>query len=326
MTDLLAVLVSAIALAVQAGTSTGLPFPEISPALFTIDFGFLGLGKFPIRWYALAYILGIYLGYRYAVSLVKRPHLFGGESPATKNDVDDIITWVTIGIIVGGRLGYVLFYMIPYQWELVADNPLRIFNTLDGGMSFHGGILGVAIALLVMARMKKLNLLSLGDIAGVVAPIGILFGRLANFINAELYGRHTEGPLGVVFPEGRVPGMTPPSYNWDTKEWVYTNAEMARHPSQLYEAFLEGLLPLVVLSILIWKFGALKRKGLVAGLFLLMYGIGRSIVENFRLPDSFASDLPLGLTMGMILSTPMWLGGIWLVWNALKPKPLHQPD
>jgi phosphatidylglycerol:prolipoprotein diacylglycerol transferase len=313
-------------LSMTAVTAGGLPFPEFSPAIFTIDFGFVGLGKFPVRWYALAYILGIYLGYRYAVALATRPKLYGGEAPATKDDIDEIITWVTVGIIVGGRMGYVLFYMIPYQWDRIEQNPLNIFNTLDGGMAFHGGILGVAVALIVMAKMRNLNLLQLGDIAGVVAPIGIMFGRLANFINAELYGRHTDAPLGVVFPEAQIPGMTPPAYNWDTKEWVYSGLEMARHPSQLYEAFLEGLLPLVVLSILIWKFGAMKRKGLIAGLFLLMYGLGRSIVENYRLPDSFASDLPFGLTMGMILSTPMWIGGVWLVWNALKSKPLHQAD
>ncbi|MCL4139135.1 UNVERIFIED_CONTAM: hypothetical protein GTU68_031070 [Idotea baltica] len=312
MTDLAAQLITILSL--FSAAAGGIPFPEVSPAIFTIDFGFIGLGKFPIRWYALAYILGIYLGYRYAVALATRPRLYGGTAPATKDDIDEIITWVTVGIIVGGRMGYVLFYMIPYQWPSIAENPLRIFNTLDGGMSFHGGILGVAISLIVMARVRKLNLLQLGDIAGVVAPIGIMFGRLANFTNAELYGRHTDSPLGVVFPEAQIP------------EWVYSGLEMARHPSQLYEAFLEGLLPLVVLSILIWKFGAMKRKGLVAGLFLLMYGIGRSIVENFRLPDSFASDLPMGLTMGMILSTPMWIGGVWLVWNALKSKPLHQAD
>lgn len=326
MTNLLAIMPDSLGVLALFSAASGLPFPEISPALFTIDFGFIGMGKFPIRWYALAYVLGIYLAYRYAASLIKRPALFGGTSPMTKDDLDDIITWTTIGIIAGGRFGYVAFYMIPYQWESIAENPLRIFNTLDGGMSFHGGILGVFVALALMARARKLNLLALGDIAGVVAPIGILFGRLANFINAELYGRPTDSPLGVVFPEGQVPGMTPPSYNWDAKEWVYNGIEVARHPSQLYEAALEGLLPLVLLSILIWKFGAMKRKGLVAGLFLLMYGFGRSVVENFRLPDSFANDLPFGLTMGMILSTPLWIGGIWLVWNALKPKPLHIED
>ncbi|MEQ8299801.1 MAG: prolipoprotein diacylglyceryl transferase [Hyphomonas sp.] len=319
MTDLL----SLIALPMAAG---GLQFPEMSPALVSIDFGFIGLGTFHLRWYALAYIAGIMLAWQYANALIKRPDKFGGKAPATRDDLDDIMFWIILGIILGGRFGYVLFYMVPYQQDVIAANPLSILKIWDGGMSFHGGLIGVTLAILMIARRRKLDLLPLGDIAGVVAPIGIMFGRLANFINAELYGRKTDSALGMVFPEGYVPGSTPPAYNWVEKQWVYTNQEFARHPSQLYEAVLEGLLPLVVLSILIWKFDALKKHGLIAGLFLLMYGAGRSIVENFRLPDSFASNLPFGLTMGMILSAPMWLGGACLVWNALKPKPLHKPD
>jgi phosphatidylglycerol---prolipoprotein diacylglyceryl transferase len=319
MTDLLTL----IALPMAAG---GLPFPEMSPALVSIDFGFIGLGVFHLRWYALAYIAGIMLAWQYSTALINRPAMFGGKSPATKDDLDDIMFWIILGIILGGRLGYVLFYMVPYQQDVIAANPLSVLKIWDGGMSFHGGLIGVTLAIVMIARRRKLNLLPLGDIAGVVAPIGIMFGRLANFINAELYGRKTDSAFGIVFPEGYVPGSTPPAYNWATGAWVYNDNEFARHPSQLYEAALEGLVPLVVLSILIWKFDALKKPGLVAGLFLLMYGAGRSIVENFRLPDSFANDLPFGLTMGMILSAPMWIGGAWLVWNAIKSKPLHSPD
>jgi phosphatidylglycerol:prolipoprotein diacylglycerol transferase len=154
----------------------------------------------------------------------------------------------------------------------------------------------------------------------VTAPIGIGLVRIANFVNAELYGRPTDGPMGMVFPEGFVPGATPPSYDWQAGEWVYRGDELARHPSQLYESVLEGWIPLLVLSLLIWRFGALKRPGLIAGLFLLMYGAGRTIAENFREPDAFVSGLPDWLTMGMLLSAPMLAGGIWLVWNALR-KP-----
>ena len=226
--------------------------------------------------------------------------------------------WIIIGIILGGRFGYVLFYMVPYQMDVLAADPLTVLRIWDGGMAFHGGILGVALVLWFFAAKRGVPLLSVGDIAGVTAPIGIGLVRIANFTNAELYGRPTDASIGMVFPEGYVAGSTPPAFNWETNEWVYRGDELARHPSQLYESVLEGWIPLIVLSILIWKFGALKRPGLVAGLFLLMYGAGRSIAENFREPDSFVSGLPEWLTMGMILSVPMWLGGAWLIWNALK--------
>jgi phosphatidylglycerol---prolipoprotein diacylglyceryl transferase len=300
-----------------------LSFPEWSPALFSLDLGFIGLGEFHLRWYALGYIGGIGLAWWYATILINRPALFGGAAPLDRNGLDDLMFWIIIGIILGGRLGYVLFYMVPYQMDVIAADPLTIIRVWDGGMAFHGGILGVAIVLWWFAARRGVNLLSVGDIAGVTAPIGIGLVRIANFTNAELYGRPTEASVGIVFPEGYVPGSTPPAYNWDTGEWVYRGDELARHPSQLYESVLEGWLPLLVLSILIWRFGALKRPGLVAGLFLLMYGVGRSIAENFREPDAFVSGLPEWLTMGILLSVPMWLGGAWLVWNALKSKDIQ---
>lgn len=315
MTELLA----ALDLAVMGAS---LNFPEWSPALFSLDLGFIGLGEFHLRWYALGYIAGIGLAWWYASTLIKRPALFGGNAPLDRNGLDDLMFWIIIGIILGGRLGYVLFYMVPYQMDVIAADPLTIIRVWDGGMAFHGGILGVAVVLWWFAARRGVNLLSVGDIAGVTAPIGIGLVRIANFTNAELYGRPTDASIGMVFPEGYVPGATPPAYNWDAGEWVYRGDELARHPSQLYESVLEGWLPLLVLSILIWRFGALKRPGLVAGLFLLMYGVGRSIAENFREPDAFVSGLPEWLTMGMILSAPMWLGGAWLVWNALKRKEI----
>lgn len=301
-------------------TQAALTFPEWSPALVSFDLGSIGLGEFHLRWYALGYIAGIGGAWWYGSQLLKRDNLWGGKAPLNQEGLDDLMFWIIIGIILGGRLGYVLFYMVPYQMETLAADPLTVIRIWDGGMAFHGGILGVAVVLWFFAAKRGVKLLSVGDIAGVTAPIGIGLVRIANFTNAELYGRHTDAPVGMVFPEGYVPGSTPPAFDWDADKWVYTNNEMARHPSQLYESVLEGWLPLIVLSILIWKFGALKRPGLVAGLFLIMYGVGRSVAENFREPDAFVSGLPEWLTMGMILSIPMWAGGAWLIWNALKQK------
>ena len=297
-------------------------FPEMSPAIFQIDLGFLGLGKFPVRWYALSYICALLMGWRLALALVQRPALWGGSSPATRDDIDDLLFYVTLGVILGGRIGYILFYQLPHQWEQTTADPMSLLRIWEGGMSFHGGLLGVVVAIFWVTRQRKISLLSIGDIAGVVAPLGPLFGRIANFINAELYGRPTpEGSSwGMIFPEGYVPGSTPSAYNWGTGEWVYRGDEVARYPSQLYEAVLEGLIPAIVLPILVWRFKALQRPGLIAGLFLLFYAFGRTVSEQFREPDAFVQGLPEWITMGQILSIPMWIGGAWLVWNALK-KP-----
>ena len=311
MTELLAVLSVYL-------NQAALEFPEWSPALFSIDFSFIGLGEFHLRWYAIGYIAGIAGAWWYGSQLLKRPALWKSKPPLNQDGLDDLMFWIIIGIILGGRLGYILFYMVPYQMDVLAADPMTVLRIWDGGMAFHGGILGVALVLWFFAAKRGVALLSVGDIAGVTAPIGIGLVRIANFTNAELYGRPTEGPMGMVFPQGYVPGSTPPAYDWDAGKWVYAGTELPRHPSQLYESVLEGWIPLIVLSILIWKFGALKRPGLIAGLFLIMYGVGRSIAENFREPDAFVSGLPEWLTMGIILSVPMWLGGAWLIWNALK--------
>jgi phosphatidylglycerol---prolipoprotein diacylglyceryl transferase len=297
-------------------------FPEMSPAIFQIDLGFLGLGKFPIRWYALSYICALLMGWRLALALVQRPALWGGSSPATRDDIDDLLFYVTLGVILGGRFGYILFYQLPYQWDQTMSDPMSLLRIWEGGMSFHGGLLGVVVAIFWVTRQRSIPLLSIGDIAGVVAPLGPLFGRIANFINAELYGRPTpEGSSwGMIFPEGYVAGSTPSAFNWGTGEWVYRGDEVARYPSQLYEAVLEGLIPAIVLPILVWRFKALQRPGLIAGLFLLFYAFGRTVSEQFREPDAFVQGLPEWITMGQILSLPMWVGGAWLVWNALK-KP-----
>ena len=303
---------------------SAMSFPEWSPALFQLDLGFLGLGKFPIRWYALGYIAGLLVAWRYALALIARPNMWGGEAPTTREGIDDLLFWATLGVILGGRLGYVFFYQIPFQWDAIERDPMSLLRIWEGGMSFHGGMAGVALAVTYVARKHKLKLLSIADIGGVTAGFGIFFVRIANFINAELYGRPVSPgheSWGMVFPEGRVPGSTPPAYNWNTSEWVYNGSEVARYPSQVYEAVLEGLIPVIVTAILVWRFRALQRPGLIAGLFLLMYGVGRSIAEQFREPDSFTwGVMPDWLTMGQLLSMPMWLGGLYLVWSALR-KP-----
>ena len=304
-------------------TMSAMSFPEWSPALFQLDLSFLGLGKFPVRWYALGYMAGLLIAWRYALYLVRKPVLWGGAHPASRDDIDDLLFYATLGVILGGRLGYILFYQLPYQWDTTQSDPLSLLRLWEGGMSFHGGMIGVALAVVFLARQRGLRLMSLADIGGVTAGFGIFFVRIANFINAELYGRPTESSWGMIFPEGRVAGATPGAYNWQTGEWVYRGDEVARYPSQLYEAFLEGLIPLIVTSILVWSFNALKRPGLIAGIFLLLYGIGRTIAEQFRQPDAFVEGLPAWLTMGQILSLPMWIGGLWLIWHACRSAPLQ---
>ncbi|MEM6534322.1 MAG: prolipoprotein diacylglyceryl transferase [Pseudomonadota bacterium] len=304
-----------------AAQNAAMSFPEFSPALVEIDLGFLGLGTFPLRWYALGYIAGLLVAWRYALVLVNRPPLWGAPSPANKDDIDDLLFYATLGVILGGRFGYILFYQLPYQWDRTMADPASLLRIWEGGMSFHGGLIGVCLAVWLVARQRNVPLLKIGDIAGVVSGFGIFFVRVANFLNAELFGRHTDSSWGMVFPEGYA-GGTPAAYDWDAGQWVYTGLEMPRYPSQLYEAVLEGAIPALILSILVWRFKALTRPGLVAGLFLIMYGIGRTIAEQFREPDAFVAGLPDWLTMGQILSAPMWIGGAYLVWRALKQPPV----
>ncbi len=295
-----------------------IPFPKIDPAAFTIpipemDLGFLSLGPFPVRWYALGYIAGLLLGWWYATRLVSTARLWrNSDPPLKKDDIDDFAFWAMVGILAGGRIGYILFYTLPYEPENIFGgpghpaDPMYIFRMWEGGMSFHGGLIGATLAVLYTTWSRKIPLLGLGDVACAAAPIGIFLVRGANFINGELYGRSTDVPWAMKFP----------TYNWDVREWVYTGREVLVHPSQLYEAALEGALLFTVLAIAIWRFGALKRPGLVSGIFLIGYAAFRTFVENFREPDSFVSGLPSFLTMGMLLSLPMMLGGAWLIWQA----------
>ncbi|HXX26346.1 MAG TPA: prolipoprotein diacylglyceryl transferase [Pseudolabrys sp.] len=263
-----------------------IPYPDFDPILVQI-------GPFPIRWYALAYIGGILLGWVYARAIIKRPALWGGKAPMTVLDYDDFILWATLGIILGGRLGQVLFY----DYDFFFAHPLEIVMLWHGGMAFHGGFLGVVLAVLLFAWTRKIPILSLGDLTCAVVPIGLFLGRIANFINDELWGRPSNVPWAMIFP--RAPDPLP------------------RHPSQLYEAGLEGLCLLVVLGIMV-RFGALRRRGLILGAFMVGYGIARNIAEIFREPDPQQEQLTHGLTMGMVLSWPMIAIGIGLILYALR--------
>lgn len=286
-----------------------MPFPEFDPVL-------IHLGPLPIRWYALAYVAGIVLGWWYASRLAKTERLWSpGKPPVTGPQLDDLVLWITLGIILGGRFGYALFYKPAMFAQLFTGDSLgerlELLQLWTGGMSFHGGFLGVVIAIALYANRQKINPLSLGDLIAPVAPIGLLFGRIANFINGELWGRETTAPWAIRFCNARIEQM----YGFCPA------GNEPRHPSQLYEAGLEGLLLLIILSLAIWKWKMLKRPGFVTGLFLLGYGVCRAALENVRQPDAGLEHLPLGLTMGMILSIPMMLVGAWLIWRALK-KPV----
>jgi phosphatidylglycerol:prolipoprotein diacylglycerol transferase len=271
------------------------PFPDFDPVL-------VHLGPIAIRWYALGYVAGILLGWRYAVGMLRNPRLWTHRPPPMSvEQLDDMMLWITLGIIVGGRLGHVLFYT-P---ELIWSDPAEILKTWHGGMSFHGGALGVLLALLVFAWRHKLDPLRIGDICAPAAPIGICLVRIANFINGELWGRPTTVPWGIIFP-----GAGP----------------LPRHPSQLYESFLEGF---VLFWILRWATHSkhwTNRRGVVMGLFIACYGVARISLENVREPDSYMPHFPLGLTMGMMLSAPMVLVGAWMVWRGLnEPLPAALP-
>jgi phosphatidylglycerol:prolipoprotein diacylglycerol transferase len=278
--------------------------PNFDPVLVHI-------GPLAIRWYALAYIAGILLGWRYAVLLVKNARLWPGTVPtATPLQIDDMILWITVGIILGGRLGSVLFYSPQLIWT----NPVAILRIWDGGMSFHGGVIGVTLALIIFSRREKLSLLGLADIAAACEPFGQFFGRCANFINGELWGRPTTGPWGVIFCNDHI------------REVHGACPIGARHPSQLYEAALEGLALFIILRLATHVGKWLPRRGAVTGLFFLFYGFFRIVLENVREPDAGMPDFPLGLTMGMILSIPMLLIGAFLIWRAFRtPAPIEAP-
>src|SRR5471030_3196216 len=229
-----------------------IPFPAIDPIL-------ISFGPFAVRWYALAYIVGILAGWFYGRAIISSERLWGGAAPFTVLDFDDFVIWITLGIILGGRIGYVLFY----NFDHFAAHPLEALQLWNGGMSFHGGFTGCVLAVILFARKRRIPILSLGDVTCAVGPIGLFLGRIANFINGELWGRPADVPWAMVFPGG---------------------GAMPRHPSQLYEAGLEGLVLFCVLALAI-RAGALRRPGLTIGLFAVCYGVLRSFGEFFREPD-----------------------------------------
>jgi len=268
------------------------PFPDIDPIAFA-------MGPFAVRWYALGYLVGTGLGAAYGYLLLANSRLWlKGEPPFKADDIWDFAFWTMLSIVLGGRIGYVLFYNLPFYLA----NPGQILNTLDGGMSYHGGMLGLMLAVVLFTRAKgNGNWLSGLDLIAAVSTIGIFLVRIANFINAELYGAPTTLPWGVIFP-------TDPE-------------QLPRHPSQLYEAALEGLLLFLVIRVFTHVFYSLRRPGLVAGIFGIGYGLSRIAVEFVRLPDAQLGYLYGGwLTMGMLLSLPLVIGGIALVTYAATRK------
>lgn len=290
-----------------------IPFPNIAPEIFTIHLGGLSLS---LRWYALAYLAGLLIGWRIMVRMMRGDRLWGDRAPMVPEAVDDLLTWVILGVILGGRLGFVLFYEPGYYLA----NPAEILKVWQGGMSFHGGFAGVIVAAWLFCRARGLPPLRLADGMAVVAPVGLFFGRVANFINAELWGRPTEMPWGVIFPGEAAqtcPGLSD---------------LCARHPSQLYEAGLEGLaLGLILFAVV--RAGGLRRPGLAFGIFLAGYGLARMFVELYRVADAqfITPANPLGhvlggpvigLTMGQLLSLPMVILGLVFIFRARRRAPV----
>ncbi len=285
-----------------------IPFPNISPEIFSIDLGFF---TFALRWYALAYIAGIIAGWRMAVAIGTNERLWQGGAPMTRDQVERLVTYIIIGIIAGGRLGYVLFYQPAYYLA----NPLEIPAIWTGGMSFHGGMLGVTLSIILFSYLNSVRLSGVADVMAIVVTPGLFFGRIANFINAELWGSPSAAPWAVIFPGAAAqdcPGIPP--------------GLCSRHPSQLYEAALEGLILGGLLLYLAYRRGWLKTPYLMTGAFLTGYGIARMIVEIFRQADDqfISPDNPagnvlqlgeFGLSMGQLLSLPMILAGIaMMIW------------
>ena len=288
-----------------------IPFPNVAPEIFSVElFGV----TIALRWYALAYIAGLLIGWQIMLKLIRTARLWPMSAPMTADQVERLLTWIILGVVLGGRLGYVLFYQPAHY----LTDPWQILKVWEGGMSFHGGFIGVVLAAFVFCRREKIPLLPAADLMAVATPPGLFLGRIANFINAELWGRPTTLPWGVAFPG-------------DAAQLCDGVLDVcARHPSQLYEAALEGLLLGAVLIWLVWRKGWLGFPGRTAGLFFAGYGVARFVVEFFRQPDAqfVTAGNPLGLawqiggfglTMGQILSVPMIAVGLWFI---LRAKPL----
>ena len=291
--------------------ANSIPFPDIGPEIFSIDIGGF---KFALRWYALAYIAGIIIGWRLIARAIRMPQLWSDNTaPISVSKLEDLLTWVIVGVIVGGRLGFVIFYQPSYYFA----NPIEIPMVWQGGMSFHGGFLGVVFAVWWFCNRHKLPLASIADAMAFAAPPGLFLGRLANFINAELWGRPSSVPWSVIFP------------GESAQDCVGVVGPCARHPSQLYEAGMEGLLLGTLLLFLVWRRDWLKNPGQITGLFFVGYGLSRFIVEFFRQADAqfISSDNPIGyvvqlggigLSMGQMLSLPMIIVGLATIFWARR--------
>jgi phosphatidylglycerol:prolipoprotein diacylglycerol transferase len=269
-----------------------IPFPDIDPVA-------LQLGPVAVKWYGLAYVAGLVLGWLYIKRLLAEKRLWSnGEAPFAPSRADDLLMFMTVGVVVGGRLGFVLLYEPAHY----LTHPLEIFAIWQGGMAFHGALLGCGLAIWLFARWQKVSPFSAMDLTAAAVPIGLFFGRLANFINGELYGHPTQMPWGMVFPYTRLlsPGVEP----------------APRHPSQLYEAFFEGLVLFLLLRWLTHRRAALKSPGLTTGAFLTGYGMARSFCELFREPDAGHAFTVGLLTPGIAYSIPMILLGLWFIWMA----------
>jgi len=284
---------------------TYIPFPPLSPEIFALDIGGFHLA---LRWYALAYIAGLLGGWMLIRRAIRTPRLWSGTPVMTEAQLEQLLTWVIGGVILGGRIGYVLFY----QPDLLVQNPWQVLRVWEGGMSFHGGFLGVVIAGVIFCRRQGIAMLSTGDMMAMVAPLGLFLGRVANFINAELWGRATDVPWAVGFPGEAA---------------LCAGVICGRHPSQLYEAGLEGIVLGALVLWAVWRAGWLARPGRVTGLFIAGYGLARFVVEFVRQPDAqFVSEgNPLGLawqvggwglTQGQALSLPMIAIGLWFMLKA----------
>ena len=292
-----------------------IPFPNISPDIFTLPLGPLDL---TLRWYALAYIAGLVIGWQVIMQLMRRPKIWGGVSPMAAEAVEDLLSWVILGVILGGRLGFVLFYEPAYYLA----NPMEILQVWKGGMSFHGGFIGVVVAGLIYCRKHIIPALSVGDAFALVAPFGLALGRIANFVNAELWGRPTDVPWAVIFPGEAAQTCLGIANQID--------GQCGRHPSQLYEAGLEG----IVLALILWglmMMGALRRPGMIMGVFIAGYGLARFALEFVRQADArfITFDNPMGwvvqfagggLSMGQVLSLPMIAVGLWFALRARRAK------
>ncbi len=263
-----------------------LPFPNIDPVLFSI-------GPLSVHWYGIGYVIGILFAWWYGKKLVNTARLWpNNNAPMDPLALDDFVLWAALGVVIGGRLGYVLFY----NFSFYISNPLEIPAVWDGGMSFHGGILGTTVAMILFARKRGIPVWSMFDTIAAGVPIGLGVVRIANFINSELWGRVSDVSWAVYFPNG---------------------GPLPRHPSQLYEAALEGFVLFFVLALLIWKGNKLKAPGFIAGAFVAGYGLSRIMVEFFREPDAQLGYLVGGwMTMGMVLSVPMVLLGVWAMWRG----------